>query len=111
MVPSSDVSGVRPCRGMNAHRPGMRVVTERSAWGHVWQAGQPWTWIRVGASPARMHGSSCHRVTSQSCDVQVAWKPECIGGHTSIASLARYARPSAEALQRHQERTDPARRR
>ena len=32
-------------------------------------------------------------------------------GHTSIASLGRYARPSAEALQRHQERTDPARRR
>ena len=28
-------------------------------------------------------------------------------GHTSIASLARYARPSAEALQRHQQRTDP----
>jgi integrase len=32
-------------------------------------------------------------------------------GHTSVASLARYARPSAEALQRWQERNDPARRR
>ncbi len=30
-------------------------------------------------------------------------------GHTSVASLARYARPSAEALARWQERTDPAR--
>jgi integrase len=32
-------------------------------------------------------------------------------GHTSVASLARYARPSAEALQHWQERNDPARRR
>lgn len=32
-------------------------------------------------------------------------------GHTSVSSLARYARVSSEALQRHQERTDPARRR
>ncbi len=32
-------------------------------------------------------------------------------GHTSVRSLARYARVSAEALQRHQEQTDPARRR
>jgi integrase/recombinase XerC/integrase/recombinase XerD len=32
-------------------------------------------------------------------------------GHTSVASLARYARPSAEALARWQERSDPARRR
>ncbi len=32
-------------------------------------------------------------------------------GHTSVASLARYARPSAEALARWQERNDPARRR
>jgi integrase/recombinase XerC/integrase/recombinase XerD len=32
-------------------------------------------------------------------------------GHTSVASLARYARPSAEALQRWQEQNDPARRR
>jgi integrase len=32
-------------------------------------------------------------------------------GHTSVASLARYARPSAEALQRWQEQHDPARRR
>jgi integrase len=32
-------------------------------------------------------------------------------GHTSVRSLAKYARVSAEALQRHQEQTDPARRR
>ena len=32
-------------------------------------------------------------------------------GHTSVASLARYARPPAEALARWQERNDPARRR
>jgi integrase len=32
-------------------------------------------------------------------------------GHTSAASLARCARPSAEALARWQERKDPARRR
>ncbi len=32
-------------------------------------------------------------------------------GHTSVASLARYARPSAEALARWQEQHDPARRR
>jgi integrase/recombinase XerC/integrase/recombinase XerD len=32
-------------------------------------------------------------------------------GHTSVASLARYAKPSPEALQRWQERNDPARRR
>ena len=32
-------------------------------------------------------------------------------GHTSVASLARYARPSAEALQHWQEQNDPARRR
>jgi integrase len=32
-------------------------------------------------------------------------------GHTSVASLARYARPSAEALARWQEVNDPARRR
>jgi len=32
-------------------------------------------------------------------------------GHTSVTSLARYARPSAEALARWQERNDPARRR
>ncbi|MGH3233646.1 MAG: tyrosine-type recombinase/integrase, partial [Streptosporangiaceae bacterium] len=32
-------------------------------------------------------------------------------GHTSVASVARYARPSAEALARWQERNDPARRR
>jgi integrase/recombinase XerC/integrase/recombinase XerD len=32
-------------------------------------------------------------------------------GHTSVASLARYARPSAEALQRWQEQNDPIRRR
>ena len=32
-------------------------------------------------------------------------------GHTSITSLAKYARVSAEALQRHQEQHDPARRR
>jgi integrase len=32
-------------------------------------------------------------------------------GHTSVASLATYARPSAEALARWQERNDPARRR
>jgi len=34
-----------------------------------------------------------------------------LSGHTSVASLARYARPSAEALQRWQEQNDPARRR
>ena len=32
-------------------------------------------------------------------------------GHTSVRSLARYARVSPEALQKHQERRDPARRR
>ncbi len=32
-------------------------------------------------------------------------------GHASVRSLARYARVSAEALQRHQEERDPARRR
>ena len=32
-------------------------------------------------------------------------------GHTSVRSLAKYARVSAEALQRHQAATDPARRR
>src|SRR5262249_25597908 len=32
-------------------------------------------------------------------------------GHTSVRSLVKYARVSAEALQRHQEATDPARRR
>jgi integrase len=32
-------------------------------------------------------------------------------GHESVRSLARYARVSAEALQRHQEQHDPARRR
>ncbi len=32
-------------------------------------------------------------------------------GHTSVRSLAKYARVSAEALQRHQEQRDPARRR
>jgi integrase/recombinase XerC/integrase/recombinase XerD len=32
-------------------------------------------------------------------------------GHTSVASLAGYARPSAEALQRWQEQNDLARRR
>ena len=32
-------------------------------------------------------------------------------GQTSVVSLARYARPSAEALARWQERNDPARRR
>ena len=32
-------------------------------------------------------------------------------GHTSVRSLARYARVSPEALQRHQEEHDPARRR
>lgn len=31
-------------------------------------------------------------------------------GHTTVRSLARYARVSAEALQRHQEERDPARR-
>jgi site-specific recombinase XerD len=31
-------------------------------------------------------------------------------GHTSVRSLVRYARVSAEALQRHQEASDPARR-
>jgi integrase/recombinase XerC/integrase/recombinase XerD len=32
-------------------------------------------------------------------------------GHTSVRSLARYARVSAEALARHQTERDPARRR
>ena len=32
-------------------------------------------------------------------------------GHTSVRSLAKYARVSADALQRHQEMADPARRR
>jgi integrase/recombinase XerC/integrase/recombinase XerD len=32
-------------------------------------------------------------------------------GHTSVASLARYARPSAGALARWQAQRDPARRR
>lgn len=32
-------------------------------------------------------------------------------GHASVRSLAKYARPSAEALQRHMAETDPARRR
>jgi integrase len=32
-------------------------------------------------------------------------------GHTSVRSLVKYARVSAEALRRHQEATDPARRR
>jgi hypothetical protein len=31
-------------------------------------------------------------------------------GHTSVRSLAKYARVSAEALKRHQAETDPARR-
>jgi len=34
-----------------------------------------------------------------------------LSGHTSVRSLARYARVSAEALQRHQAERDPARRR
>jgi hypothetical protein len=32
-------------------------------------------------------------------------------GHTSVRSLVKYARVSAEALQRHQAERDPARRR
>jgi hypothetical protein len=32
-------------------------------------------------------------------------------GHTSVRSLAKYARVSAEALARHQANRDPARRR
>lgn len=32
-------------------------------------------------------------------------------GHTSVRSLAKYARVSAEALARHQAKRDPARRR
>jgi hypothetical protein len=32
-------------------------------------------------------------------------------GHTSVRSLAKYARVSAEALARHQAERDPARRR
>jgi integrase/recombinase XerC/integrase/recombinase XerD len=32
-------------------------------------------------------------------------------GHTSVRSLVKYARVSAEALRRHQAETDPARRR
>jgi integrase len=34
-----------------------------------------------------------------------------MSGHRSVRSLARYARPSAEALQRHREAKDPAKRR
>jgi integrase/recombinase XerC/integrase/recombinase XerD len=34
-----------------------------------------------------------------------------LSGHTSVRSLARYARVSAEALQRHQAKRDPGRRR
>ncbi|MEV6324299.1 tyrosine-type recombinase/integrase [Nocardia sp. NPDC051787] len=34
-----------------------------------------------------------------------------MSGHTSVRSLARYARPSAEALMRWQAQTDPAARR
>ena len=32
-------------------------------------------------------------------------------GHTSVRSLARYARPSVEALQRYEAERDPSRRR
>ena len=53
------------------------------------------------------HSALTHDAESGTSTVMLMAK----SGHTSIASLARYARPSAEALQRHQERTDPARRR
>ncbi len=63
--------------------------------------GGPWTLHQL------RHSSLTHDAENGASTPMLMAK----SGHTSVASLARYARPSAEALQRWQEQNDPARRR
>ena len=65
------------------------------------EQGGPWTLHQL------RHSALTHDAESGASTPMLMAK----SGHTSVASLARYARPSAEALARWQERNDPARRR
>jgi integrase/recombinase XerC/integrase/recombinase XerD len=65
------------------------------------EQGGPWTLHQL------RHSALTHDAESGASTPMLMAK----SGHTSVASLARYARPSAEALAHWQERNDPARRR
>jgi integrase/recombinase XerC/integrase/recombinase XerD len=65
------------------------------------EQGGPWTLHQL------RHSALTHDAESGASTPMLMAK----SGHTSVAWLARYARPSAEALQRWQEQNDPARRR
>jgi hypothetical protein len=55
-------------------------------------------------SPADLHSALTHDAEARASTPMLMAK----FGRASVASLARYARPSAEALARRQEQNDPA---
>jgi len=73
-------------------------------------------WQAVALFKAAAGGATLHQLRHSALthDAEHGASPPMLmakSGHTSVASLARYARPSAEALGRWQAQRDPARRR
>lgn len=95
-LPPGDVDPVSG-KARLSYRRAAEVFEEATAGEH----GGPWTLHQL------RHSALTHDAENGASTPMLMAK----SGHTSVASLARYARPSAEALQRWQEQNDPARRR
>lgn len=95
-LPPSDVDPVSG-KARLSYRRAAEIFEEATAG----EQGGPWTLHQL------RHSALTHDAENGASTPMLMAK----SGHTSVASLARYARPSAEALARWQERNDPARRR
>jgi integrase len=95
-LPPGDVDSVSG-KARLSYRRAAEVFEEATAGEH----GGPWTLHQL------RHSALTHDAENGASTPMLMAK----SGHTSVASLARYARPSSEALQRWQEQNDPARRR
>lgn len=95
-LPPGDVDPVSG-KARLSYRRAAELFEEATAGEH----GGPWTLHQL------RHSALTHDAENGASTPMLMAK----SGHTSVASLARYARPSAEALQRWQEQNDPARRR
>jgi integrase len=67
--------------------------------------------FKAASDGATLHRLQHSRLTHAAEDGASTPMFMAMSGHTSVASLIRYARPSAEALARWQQERDPARRR
>ena len=95
-------------RARSSCRP---ATSTRPAAGPGCPTGRPRRCSRTASGGATLHQLRHSALTHDAEDGASTPMLMAKSGHTSVASLARYARPSAEALGRWQASRDPARRR